>query len=41
METWTYDGLIKVMTNEGVIKTVTNSTHFRHILPDVDPVVFQ
>ena len=41
METWTYNGSIKVKTNEGVIKTFTNSTHFRHILPDVNPTMFQ
>ena len=41
METWTYNGSIKVKTNEGVIKTVTNSTHFRHIIPDVNPTMFQ
>ena len=41
METWTYNGSIKVKTNGGVIKSVTNSSHFTHILPDADPRLFQ
>ena len=41
METWTYNGSIKVKTNGGVIKSVTNSSHFTLILPDVDPKLFQ
>ena len=41
METWPYNGSIKVKTNEGVIKSVMNSSHFAHILPDADPRLFQ
>ena len=40
-QTWTYNGAIKVKTQEGVLHTVTTSSQLKLLVPNADPRLFQ